>query len=86
MNAKMACVEWARLLRAVADGEVSPAEALARRPVVGESAEVPNAWGSGVVELERECGDPTDDVPEAQEYWANRVRKVAGRLERYGRE
>ena len=57
MNSKEACKEWARIVRAVADGEMSPAEGRAKRPEVADETSVPSAFWSVSWILELEAGD-----------------------------
>jgi len=72
--------EWARLLRGVAAGDVSPAEALAKRPVIARENDVPKAYWSAVMLLELEVEHGLD-IPEAKSYFASEVLKLADRIE-----
>ena len=48
MTPKQACAEWVKVLRAVAAGELSPKEALVRRPDMADGLpdKVPSAFWS----------------------------------------
>ncbi|MFN8587867.1 MAG: hypothetical protein U0704_08675 [Candidatus Eisenbacteria bacterium] len=82
MTVREACLEFARLLREVADGRMSAAEALARRPQLAPgTAGVPVTWGSAVAKLEIEAEFPVLDEPATREAFAAEWRALADRLE-----
>src|SRR5262249_39700601 len=84
VNAKDACREWAGILRAVAEGRLSPAEGRARRPEVDDPNSVPSAyWNvSWMLELETEDRQQLGiDVPDLRSEFASRLRKLADRVE-----
>lgn len=80
VNAKDACAEWARILKAVAAGEMSPAEALARIPTVEDELGVPSAYWSArdLLEQETEFGS---ENPVMRAHFLSVMRKLADRIE-----
>jgi hypothetical protein len=82
VNPQEACVEWVRTLRAVAAGEISPAEALGMTPDVGDDRSVPSAFWSARILLEQEVEFGLDDE-EAKAYFASEMRKLADRIEQH---
>jgi hypothetical protein len=82
---KEACGEWVRVLRAVAAGELSYAEALVRRPAIDDemSDEVPSAFWSARELLEEEIKFGMPELPETKAYFAERMAKLADRIERH---
>ncbi len=85
MTTREACVAFATLLRAVADGTITPADAIARAPNVQGWEGVPVTWGSALVKLESYASDVADfgdDLPaEIREWRATELQKLAGRIE-----
>ena len=82
MTAREACTEWVRILRAVAAGQMSPSEALVRRPEVDDDRSVPDAFWSARNKLESEVEHGAHELPEAAAYFASEVQKLADRIER----
>lgn len=77
--------EWAKTLRAVADGSLSVDEALANVPVLPNDAEVPSAWGSAVHKLEQERDHGIREIDESMSDWfAQELRKLASRIDSDG--
>jgi hypothetical protein len=82
---KEACVAWAKVLRAVAAGELSPGEALVRRPQVddGQSDKVPSAFWSARDLLEQEVEWEMPEIPETRAYFCQVMTKLADRIEKH---
>ena len=78
---KQACAEWARILRSVASGDMKPAEALAKRPIVEDEDSVPGAFFSVIHTLENHVEFGFDDEPDSEAYFANELRRLADRIE-----
>jgi len=80
MSPHEACAEWVRILRALATGEMSPTEALAKRPEVREDSDVPSAFWSArdLIEQEIESGS---DAPEFRDRFREVMRTLADRIE-----
>lgn len=85
MTTREACVAFATLLRAVADGTITPADAIAQAPNVEGWEGVPATWGSALVLLEKYASDVADlgdELPaEMRAYRATELQKLAGRIE-----
>jgi hypothetical protein len=81
MKAAEARAEWARMLRLVADGQMTPGEALAKQPHVDEGEDsVPRAYWSAGHKLKAEIElDLTEDLD--KEWRAPVFRRLADRIE-----
>jgi hypothetical protein len=80
MNRMEACTAWIRVLRSVAAGETSPADALTQIPHVDDDATVPSAFWSARDLLEQEVEFGLQG-PDGNDYFRGVMTKLANRIE-----
>ncbi|HET9250819.1 MAG TPA: hypothetical protein VFP58_01725 [Candidatus Eisenbacteria bacterium] len=80
MKSSEACKVWVGVLRSVASGEASPAEALRRIPSVDDEDDVPPAFWSARDLLDQEVEFGTE---EPDEHFRAVMTKLADRIEQH---
>ena len=78
-----AALEWARILRSVAAGDLPPAQALARLPEIEDDRSVPRAFWSARNKLTQWVEHDLGEVLELGEYLGPELIKLAERIEQH---